>query len=342
MAIHVGWDSFPSHPPRSTRVTWGVYDGIHLGHQAVLHGLSAWARESGAESVVLTFDPHPQAFLRQVEIPLVMPVAERVRLIARCGIDTVIVIPFDGPFSELSPERFYVDLLKGRLGAGGILIGYDARFGHRGSGAGPELRALAAPDGIPVRSSDPCLLDGRPVKSSRLREAIARGDLAGARAMMRRPVCLVGPVVTGDRRGRQLGFPTANLDCRGLVLPPSGVYAIRGWERPRGGGAVGDEEAGPFPGAMYIGSRPTFGPSGRAVVEVHFIGFPPDRDLYGATLRIELVRQLRGDMAFAHAGALKARIAEDCAQALETLRDGSPTGPAADCAASTEPPAARP
>ncbi len=324
MAIHVGWDSFSSPAPRSTRVTWGVYDGLHLGHQAVLDELAAWAREAGAESVALTFDPHPQAFLQRTTIPLVMPVAERARLIARQGIGTVIVIPFDGRLAEMAPGRFYQDILVGRIGAGGILIGYDTRFGHRGAGGGQLLRDLAGPDGIPVRTASPLHLDGGPVKSSRLRDAIARGDFPAARAMTGRPVYLVGPVVTGDRRGRPIGFPTANVDCAGLVLPPFGVYAVRGWESPRADAATGVVEWGPLDGALYIGPRPTFGASGRVSVEVHFFDLPHERDLYGTTFRVEIVRSLRGDMKFPGVDALKAQIAADCATAREVLKRDAP------------------
>jgi riboflavin kinase/FMN adenylyltransferase len=294
-------------------VTWGVYDGVHIGHQAVFDALAAWARADGAETVVLTFDPHPQAILRGASIPLVMPVSERARLIAARGIDTVLVLPFDAAFADMTAECFFAEILTGRAGAGGILAGYDSRFGRRGEGGGELLRRLAAGPGIPVRTSPPLLLDGRPVKSSRLRDAIGRGDLVAARAMTDRPVCLVGPVVPGDRRGRTLGFPTANVDCAGLVLPPNGVYAVRAQE-------MGDAaETGPFDGVMNIGVRPMFAGPVRVSVEVHLFGRPAELDLYGRTLRLEVVARIRGEARFAGAEALKAQIADDCRAAREVL-----------------------
>jgi riboflavin kinase/FMN adenylyltransferase len=321
MTCHRDWDAFRDRPPRSTRVTWGVYDGVHLGHQAVFDALAAWARGDGVESVVITFDPHPQAFLHGSSIPLVMPVPERARLIASRGIDTVLVLPFDKSLAEMTADRFFSEVLAGRAGAGGILIGYDSRFGRRGEGGGLRLRELAAGPGIPIRTCEPRLLEGRPVKSSGLREAIARGDLTRARAMTGRPVCLVGPVVPGDHRGRTMGYPTANLDCRGLVLPPNGVYAIRGWER----GAVAATpcrdagETGPLDGVMNIGVRPTFDGPARVSVEAHFLDLPAGQDLYGRTMRIEAVARIRGEMRFPGVEELKAQIEADCRAARAAL-----------------------
>jgi riboflavin kinase/FMN adenylyltransferase len=319
MGCHVGWDGFQSLPPRSTRVTWGVFDGVHAGHQAVLDDLAAWARREGAVPVVLTFDPHPQVFLRQASIPLVLPVAERARLIAARGIEAVVVAPFDRALASMPAPVFFEDVLLGRLGAGGILMGYDSRFGHNGEGTLALLRGLAGPRGVAVRTTEPRMQEGQPVKSSRLREAIADGDLDRARAMMGRPVCLVGPVVEGDRRGRTLGFPTANVACDGLVLPPAGVYAVRGWERPGAEGSAGSHESGPFDGVMNIGVRPTFGGGGRVSVEVHVLDLPAGKDLYGRTMRIEIVARLRGEMRFPDAASLQAQIAADCGAARAIL-----------------------
>ncbi len=316
MTIHSGWDAFPARPPRSTRVTWGVFDGVHTGHQSILDALAAWARKDGAEALVVTFDPHPQTFLRGAEIPLVHPIPERARLLARHVGGTALVLPFDRALAELSAEAFFHEILAGRLGAGGILAGYDSRFGRRGEGTPGMLRRLADPLGIPVRTAEPRLLDGRPVKSSRLRKAIADGDLAGACALMGRPVCLVGPVVEGDRRGRTLGYPTANLDCRGLVLPPAGVYVVRGSER--------EPDGGPWGGVLNIGRRPTFG--GQALsVEVHFLDLPAGRDLYGRTIHVDLLARLRGEETFPDADALRARIAADC-EAAQGILARQPAG----------------
>jgi riboflavin kinase/FMN adenylyltransferase len=222
----------------------------------------------------------------------------------------------------MTADRFFSEVLAGPAGAGGILIGYDSRFGRRGEGGGPQLRELAAGPGIPVRTCEPRLLEGRPVKSSGLREAIARGDLARARAMTGRPVCLVGPVVPGDRRGRTLGYPTANVDCRGLVLPPNGVYAIRGWERGEVAAVEPGRdagEAGPLDGVMNIGVRPTFGGPARVSVEAHLLGLPVNRDLYGRTMRIEVVARIRGEMRFPGVDELKAQIEADCRAARAAL-----------------------
>jgi riboflavin kinase/FMN adenylyltransferase len=204
-------------------------------------------------------------------------------------------------------------------------MGYDSAFGRGREGTIEMLRVIASARDVAVRAAAPRLLEGRPVKSSQLRRAIAEGDLAAARAMMGRPPTLVGRVARGDGRGRSLGFPTANLDCRALVLPPAGVYAIRGWAR---GPGIGIEEhgEGPLPGAMYIGWLPTFGGADLPRVEAHLFDFPAGRNLYGMTMSVELVDRLREDRRFADADSLRAQIAADCRKAREVLQpaDGRP------------------
>lgn len=314
MSCCVGLDRLAPCPPRSTRVTWGVFDGVHRGHRAVLDEVVAWARQDRAKAVVLTFEPHPQAFLRSLVIPLVVPVGERARLIAATGVDRVIVGRFDRAFADRSAESFVVDLLLRTLGAGGIVIGYDCAFGKGGEGTADLLRRLASARGVEVRCPPPRLHDGAPIKSTRLRDAIVRGDLAAAEALSGRPVAVVGPVVRGDGRGRTLGFPTANLDCRGLVLPPAGVYA-----------AIADHDAAGRAGpsgrraaVLNIGRRPTFGGDGVTRAEAHLLDFP-DVDLYGRSVRAEIVERLREERRFPDAEALRAQIAADCAAARSAL-----------------------
>lgn len=348
MACLFGWKGVAVREPRSTRVTWGVFDGVHVGHRVVIDEAAAWARRDRCESIVLTFDPHPQAFLRSVTLPLIVPVAERARRIVELGIDTVIVVPFDRAFAEIVAESFVADVLLGRLGAGGIVIGYDSTFGKGRTGTPERLRALAAKRGVEVRTPPPLGIGGRAVKSSLLREAVARGDLDGARAMMGRPVSLTGPVVRGAGRGRSLGVPTANVDCSGIILPPAGVYAVRGGVvgppspvprppspvscrgRDDGGQGTGDRGPGtldlgpstldsrPLLGVMNIGRRPTFGGDAAPSVEVHFFDLQVP-DLYGATVRVEVVARLREEKTFPDAAALRAQIAADCAAAGRIL-----------------------
>lgn len=305
MRVFHGFDSLPQF----TRpvVTVGSYDGVHLGHRALIDRLVAEARSSGGESIVLTFEPHPRITLGRAEgLLLLTTLDEKVRLLETLGVDNVIVIPFDRTFSALSGEEFVREYLLRRLGARTLVVGYDHRFGHDRDGCFDDYAAHGRRLGIEVlrleRYDAP---GGEHISSSEIRRALAAGEVARANAMLGYRYALEGTVVDGFKVGRTLGFPTANLrpDYADKLVPAAGVYAVRARAEGR-----------TYPGMLNIGTRPTLAGDGRTSIEAHLIGF--GGDLYAQTLRVEFVARLRDERRFASPEALAAQLARDREEAL--------------------------
>jgi riboflavin kinase / FMN adenylyltransferase len=277
---------FPASPlprlPNGATVTVGSFDGVHLGHQAVLREIDRRARAAGRASVLVTFDPHPLEVVNpDAAPPLLTTGPERLEILALSPLDYVVLLRFDRYLAGLTPEGFVREVLLERCAVRELVIGHDHGFGRGRSGDVETLRRLGAIHGFEVDVVDPVDFGGQPVSSSRIRRAVAGGDLASAAAMLGRPYGVVGRVAQGERRGRLLGVPTINLSelSPRKLLPPDGVYAVRvEW---RGGGAGG---------MMNQGPRPTF-QDGRRMLEAHLFGF--DGDLYGEWVRIEWVKRLR-------------------------------------------------
>jgi riboflavin kinase/FMN adenylyltransferase len=290
-------------------VTVGSFDGVHLGHQAVLREIARRARAAGRRSVLVTFEPHPLEVLHPETAPalLTTPI-ERREILAQSELDAVLFLRFDAALAALPPERFVAGVLLERCAVRELVIGYDHGFGRGRSGDVSLLRRLGERHGFAVDVVAPVEVDGAPVSSSRIRALVAAGDLAGAGRLLGRPYTVSGRVVAGERRGRLLGVPTANLgelDGRKL-LPPDGVYAVRvEW---RGGVAEG---------MMNQGPRPTFG-DGRRALEAHLFGVAAE--LYGEPVRIEWVERLRDVQRFASAEELVAQLQRDRARAEQALR----------------------
>jgi riboflavin kinase/FMN adenylyltransferase len=271
--------------PRSVAV--GTFDGVHVGHRDVIRGADA----------VLTFEPHPSAVVAPDRSPaLLTPLAIKADLIASLGVAELIVVPFDAAFAALEAREFVERVLVERLRAREVSVGENFRFG---AGARGDAALLAADGRFATRVVPLREVDGEIVSSSRIRSLIGAGEVARAAALLGDPFELRGTVVAGDRRGRELGFPTANLEpARGLVLPGHGVYAVL---------------AGDVPAAVNIGVRPTFG-SGRAeLVEAFLIDW--DGDLYGKELRLRFLERLRGERRFDSASALIDEMHRDVARA---------------------------
>jgi riboflavin kinase/FMN adenylyltransferase len=298
-------------------LTLGNFDGVHLGHQAIISRAVARARELGGQAVALTFEPHPLAVLAPARAPaLLQTLHDRLVLMRELGIDVAVLQRFTLRFARLAPEEFVEDFLLRYLDLRHVVVGYNVSFGRNRAGTGDTLRALGARHGFAVDVVGPVRAPGDPenehVSSTRLRDVIARGDLTAARRLLGRPYALRGRVVVGDRRGRTLGFPTANLHVRpGLLLPPDGVYAV-----------IVDAAGGRHAGVLNIGMRPTFA-GRRRTIEAHLLDF--DGDLYRQWLVVRFVARLRGEMTFAGPDALRAAIAADVAQARRVLAadDGS-------------------
>jgi riboflavin kinase/FMN adenylyltransferase len=287
--------------PRATAasVAVGNFDGVHRGHQALVAAAVARSREGGGPAVVLTFDPHPARVLRPQAAPAALTtLAQKEELVAALGIDRLVVVPFDARLAALSPEAFAREVLQQALGARHVVVGESFRFGKGREGDPRRLEALGAGLGFAVEVVPPVLEGGRPISSSRVREALARGDVAEARRLLGRDYFVDGEVVRGDGRGRSIGVPTANLAPERQILPANGVYAARC--RP---GELGWHTA-----AVNVGERPTFG-GGRVRLEAHLLDF--DGDLYGSRLRVAFHERLRGEQRFEGKDALVAQIRKD-------------------------------
>ena len=294
-------------------VAFGNFDGVHLGHRAMLERLISEARRRGGASVAMTFRPHPVKILHPERAPsLICTYDEKLRLIEASGVDVVLEVPFDRDFSEWSAERFVEDLLVGLIGASHILLGPDSHFGKGRRGDAALLASHGQRLGFTVEALAPVVERGGIVSSSRIRHLVAdEGDVAEAAHLLGRRVTLVGDVVKGHQRGRLLGFPTANLRPVTELMPRTGVYAAEA--RVSDGGC--------WPAVVNIGYKPTFGAEG-LTVEAHLLDF--DGDLYGDRVTLELASRVRSERRFDGVDALVAQIGEDVADARRLLARHAP------------------
>ncbi len=289
--------------------TVGVFDGVHLGHFAVLREVVDRARNLGVRPVMVTFAGHPKSLLLGHAPATVTSLAHRLMLFRRAGIETTLVLEFDTALRALAADAFVRRILLDGLGLRELVFGFDSKFGHDRSGNPDSLKPLAQELGFSIHEVGPTRLRGRAVSSSFVREAVQLGDLASAALMLGRPVSLLGTVVPGDQRGREMGFPTANLDPHQELLPPPGVYA-----------ALVRRQRVLQPAVVNIGTRPTFGGSG-LTVEAHLLDF--EGDLYGEELEVFLLEFLRQERAFADQDALRETIASDV-EAARKVADQAP------------------
>lgn len=309
MSEGIQW-AYPAGLPRDrgSVVTVGTFDGIHLGHWAVLREIRERAEATGRRSVLVTFDTHPLRIVRPHDAPqLLTTPAEKKEVLAESGLDYAVFLPFTPELSRYAPRRFVEEILVGRLGVEELVIGYDHGFGRGREGDPDALRRFGAQHGFTVDVMEPIEAQGGAVSSTRLRAMVAAGEIAGVRACLGRPYSVRGVVVEGERKGRELGFPTANLEVLGLnkLLPGNGVYAVRA-----------DLRSGSWAGALHLGPRPTF--EGFApTVEVHLIDF--DRDIYGEEIRLDFVKRLRGIEPFTTTEALVDQIELDVRESRRVL-----------------------
>ncbi|MGE5618161.1 MAG: bifunctional riboflavin kinase/FAD synthetase [Sphingomonadaceae bacterium] len=292
--------------------TIGVFDGVHLGHQALIRRVVERAGQLGMVSVCVTFSPHPEDVLRPDSgIAHLAGVEDRLATIKGLGVSEVVVMEFTSALAALSPEEF-IDRLMQRFRLRELWIGSDFALGRGRTGTPERLAAIGREKGFVVRSLPPVEVDGQVVSSSRIRQLLADGQVEEAARLLGRAYRLRGRVVAGDGRGRSLGFATANLapDDR-LCVPGDGVYAV----------AVQVEGGGEWHGVANVGVRPTFGESARQI-EIHLLGF--SGDLYGKRLAVDFVARLRGERRFESVEALKAQIAEDVRKARSILGESPP------------------
>lgn len=282
----------------------GMFDGVHLGHQQVIRQAVADAEQHEGLAVVVTFDQHPASVLAPGRVPpLIHSLPQKLRVIEALRVDVVLLIHFDYAFSRMPGETFIRELARDMGRIQSLSVGSAFTFGHQRSGNLELLRRLGREFDFTVHGLAAVALDGQTVSSTRIREAIRAGRLEAAQQMLGREYSLAGRVVEGDRLGRKLGFPTANLDAAGLVLPPSGVYAIHvevGGTRHRG--------------VLNIGHRPTLAnPAPQLRVEAHLLDF--QGDLYGQEIEVTFVEKLREERKFPSLDALRLQIEQDVALA---------------------------
>lgn len=290
-------------------LTTGTFDGVHLGHQAILRYLAERAQAIGGTATVVTFDPHPREVLGGGHVPILTTLNERAIELEAHGVDRFVVLPFTRDLSLLAPKAYVADMLLGVVGMQEIVVGYDHRFGRNRSGDRTTLEALGRLNNFSVDVIPEQIVTGVTVSSTQIRKALVDdGDVRLAATLLGRAYSFAGTVVKGDQRGKQIGFPTANLRAEHphKLIPRAGVYAVRA-----------ETAAGPFDGMMNIGQRPTFETDASVQSEVHLLGF--EGDLYGTLLRVHFAERLRDERRFAGVDALAAQLHEDRKQAERAL-----------------------
>jgi len=294
------------HGRQGCALTIGTFDGIHLGHQALLRRLKEHAARLSAPTVVLTFEPTPREYLAPQSAPArLTSFRERWRVLQSTGVDSLLLLRFDEGLRNLSGEAF-AGLLARDVGARAVVVGHDFRFGMNGEATASMLTAAGQRLGFEVDVVPPVLLDGARVSSSGVREALSTGDFALAQRWLGRPYTMRGRVVQGQRLGRNLGFPTANLRIERQRTPLQGIFAVR----------VHGVETAPLRAVASLGTRPTVG-GVQVLLEVHVFDF--SSDLYGREIEVEFVAKLRDEEYFPTLEALVEQIHRDAAQARRIL-----------------------
>ncbi len=305
----------PERATTSTVLTIGNFDGVHLGHRALLGELMAKARELALPATVLTFEPHPRELFAPDQAPArLASMRDKLELLGECGVDRVHVCRFDRKLAGLTAEQFIERILVRGLAVRHLIIGDDFRFGKARGGDFSLLRQAGRHHGFVVEAMHTVDLDARRVSSSAVREALAAGDIERAERLLGRPFVIAGRVMDGRKLGRSIGFPTANIQVHRKRLPLSGVFAV----------TVSGIDSKPLPGAANIGVRPTVAEGLKPVLEVHLLDF--DRDIYGRHVDVNFMHKLRSEAKFDSLDALKAQIARDVADVRAYFATRSPAG----------------
>lgn len=296
----------PARAPHGCAVTVGTFDGLHLGHQALVRTLTAHAGRLGLPSVLVTFEPTPREFLCPGDPPArLTSLRERWRILRGWGVDYVWLLRFGERLRNLSPEEFAAILAR-EIKARQVVVGHDFRFGKGGAATAATLSAAGAHLGFAVDVLAPVTLAAERISSSGVRAALARADFTAAARALGRPYTMRGRVLRGERLGRDLGFPTANLALERRRAPVAGIFAVR----------VHGADVLAAPGVASLGTRPTVGGT-EALLEAHLFDF--DADLYGREIEVEFVAKLRDEECFATLEALTAQMHRDAAQARQLL-----------------------
>jgi len=296
--IHQALEAIIPVDCRQGAVTIGNFDGVHLGHQALLTEASRQAKIISGPSVAVTFDPHPQQLLRPAEFqPTLTTLEQRVEHLQNYGIDRVLILKISEAFLKLSAREFFDRLIGFGLQARAVVEGFNFAFGRAREGTTEVLRTFCQQAGIALSLLPAQELFGKAVSTSRVRTELVAGNVAVARQLLGRPYSLAGLVGTGQKRGQTLGFPTANLHDVATLIPGNGVYGVRVWHNQKA-----------WPGAAHIGPNPTFGDQARKI-EVHLIGF--QGDLYNVILRVHFLERIRETRQFSSAAELTEQLKKD-------------------------------
>lgn len=288
-------------------VSLGNFDGVHIGHQAILRRLVAEAKGRSGTSLVVTFHPHPLSVLRPDQpVALILNLREKMTQLAALGVDRVLLQRFSLTFSHLSPEEFVERYLVQAIGAEKVIIGHNFSFGRDRSGRSAGLAELGKKFGFAVETVGPVVLGGREVSSTAIRSLLRAGQMPAVAQLLGRPYAVSGRVEKGFQRGRIIGFPTANLRPRADMLLPNGVYAVRV--------DVGEQQQ--LPGVANVGINPTFGGNARTI-EANIFDF--SADIYGQRLRVSFIEHLRGEKKFPSVQDLVQQIQTDAARARALL-----------------------
>ena len=303
------WRSKPS-PNKKTplALTIGNFDGVHLGHQAMLSRLKHAANKLGIAACVMTFEPHPREFFAPDQAPTrLTSFREKLEQLAKSDVDYVRVYRFNYDFAKINPEEFVSRLLQKELSVRWLLVGDDFRFGARRAGDFAMLNALSQQYGYEVEEMPSFLIEGQRVSSSHIRQALNEGNLQTAGLFLGRPYSVSGHVIHGDKLGKKLGFPTANIQIKHNRPPLSGIFAVNVY------GAVKSEPSQALPGVASLGVRPTIYSNGKPVLEIHLFDF--DQTIYGYHLQVDFLIKLRDEEKYPSLDILTQQIEKDITHA---------------------------
>lgn len=294
---------------KNTILTLGTFDGIHPGHLKIIDKMIDRSREYGFRNVVITFHPHPRAVLSaNSDVKLLTTPSEKIELLGKNGVENVLTINFTKEFASLTAEEFIYDFLVNGIGLSEIVLGHDHHFGKGRSGNAELLKVIGAKENFTVTTVDAFYINDEVVSSTKIRNALSNGELNKANSLLGRNYSFSGIVVSGDKRGRELGYPTANIKLlsQDKLLPAIGIYAVKV--------IVGSEK---HIGLLSIGKRPTFYNEGEIVTEVFIYNF--DREIYNEVVTLELIERLRGEEKFNSADELINQMNKDKENGLKIL-----------------------